>query len=1012
MKSSRLTAALLLLFVLSGAAGLIYQSIWSHYLGLVLGHAAYAQALVLAIFMGGMALGAWLASRYTARLGHLVLAYAITEAIIGVVGLVFHPVFLAYTDMSQTSVLPALSSPVLAHGYQWLTSALLILPQCVLLGATFPLLSAGLIRVGAESQGKTLGGLYFTNSVGAAAGALITTFVLLPAIGMPGALLTAGLLNIIVALIAWAVWKVLPRVQNAADDTEWAPQAVLEAEDVRDAEKLTGLLLVAAFITGATSFVYEIGWVRMLNQALGASIHSFELMLAAFILGLALGGLWIRFRANSIRNVLEYAGYAQILMGIAALLSLLAFGKSFTWVEWIMRALSRTDQGYTLYVVASAVVSLIVMLPAAFFAGMTLPLFTTALLQGRSGEKAIGQIYAANTLGAIGGVCVMMFLLVPLAGVRLSVAFAALADALLGFYIILVAVPATRKVPVMAAAMATMIAAFLGLIYGKPDPRQQVSGVFRTGSSSMNDRTEINYLVDGRTATISVGTEPNGNVFIATNGKPDAAMLLDMSGEVTGDEPTMIMAGSLPMLLHAKPEAIAVIGWGSGLTTHTLAGHPTPKVIETIEIEPAMVEGAKLFGARTERAYSDPRSIIHIDDARTYFSSSNKRYDAIISEPSNPWVSGVASLFTTEFYSFIKKHLNDRGMLIQWLHAYEISDALQATMMAALLEQFPETHLYMSNSMDMMFVAGADDFVHAPNYAALQVEPIHGELKRVSLGSAQEFSLRKVAGPDVLRTHLLLQSATPHSDFYPTVSLIAPRTRFRGDRALQLLSLVDNGLPVLDVLDGREVPASNMVKSAPESRFSLAALDAVEIKEKILRKDPALVKLQSGDEYASYVAGMLSSSSREITDVHYWSDMVANVTDGTLGLLPANEQEGLWVNPVWIDLQQQPESVKALMSLYAATAVRDVPQMHAQGAALLKAPYFSQYSDYAREQVLIIAQLGAIGSGNPSEAIAMDRLYGKNVPVSQRFGYVRQFLLAWSDRVIEESENSSRAALR
>ena len=201
--NARLSATLLGLFVLSGFAGLIYQSVWSHYLGLTLGHAAYAQTLVLAIFMGGMALGAAWASRVSVRWGRLLLGYAVIEAAIGVAGLLFHPVFVAYSGWSSGSVLPALQSPWLAHLYGWTTCALLILPQCVLLGATFPLMSAGLLRALPGQDNEVLGGLYFTNSLGAALGAICSTFVLIPAIGLPGAVHTAGLLNLLVALIAW-----------------------------------------------------------------------------------------------------------------------------------------------------------------------------------------------------------------------------------------------------------------------------------------------------------------------------------------------------------------------------------------------------------------------------------------------------------------------------------------------------------------------------------------------------------------------------------------------------------------------------------------------------------------------------------------------------------------------------------------------------------------------------------------------------------------------------------------
>ena len=190
----RLERMLLLLFVASGFAGLVYQAIWSHYLGLILGHAAYAQTLVLAIFMGGMAAGAWLVSARGGRWTGLIRTYAIVELLIGVTALVFHPMFVGYMSFSQETVLPALESESTIRFWQWGTAALMIAPQSVMLGMTFPLMSGGYLRIAPGQDGQILGGLYFTNSIGAAAGALVATFLLLPWIGMPGAILVAGVI--------------------------------------------------------------------------------------------------------------------------------------------------------------------------------------------------------------------------------------------------------------------------------------------------------------------------------------------------------------------------------------------------------------------------------------------------------------------------------------------------------------------------------------------------------------------------------------------------------------------------------------------------------------------------------------------------------------------------------------------------------------------------------------------------------------------------------------------------
>src|SRR5579864_8096626 len=187
---------LLVIFVVSGFTGLIYESIWSHYLKLFLGHASYAQTVVLAIFMGGMALGSWLVARYSARLRQLLWGYLLVEALIGILGIVFHRVFITTTDLSFARVIPALPAGLTIYAYKWSLAALLVLPQSVLLGMTFPLISGGIIRRWPQRPGETLSILYFTNSLGAAIGVLVAGFVLIGWVGLPGTTLTAGLLNL------------------------------------------------------------------------------------------------------------------------------------------------------------------------------------------------------------------------------------------------------------------------------------------------------------------------------------------------------------------------------------------------------------------------------------------------------------------------------------------------------------------------------------------------------------------------------------------------------------------------------------------------------------------------------------------------------------------------------------------------------------------------------------------------------------------------------------------------
>lgn len=995
-RSLGLERALLALFVASGFAGLIYQAIWSHYLGLTLGHAAYAQTLVLAIFMGGMAVGAWLVSRRGVKWRRLILAYAVVEIVIGLAGLAFHPLFLAYTGLSQDVVYPAMESVAAVRAWQWGTAALLIAPQSVLLGMTFPLMSGGYLRVAPGADGEILGGLYFTNSLGAAFGALFATFVLLPWVGMPGAIVVAGLVNLAVGLLAWVV-------SRRADATPEAEPVRAPAPAPGDGGVRNGaprdfytMMLLAALVTGASSFVYEIGWVRMLNQSLGTTVHSFELMLSAFILGLAFGGLWIRRRSQRIGDPVAYAGYAQVWMGIAALVSIPIFGQSFQWVGALIGALPKTETGYLLYSAGSGAIALLVMFPAAFFAGMTLPLFTMALLRRGAGEASIGRIYAANTLGAILGVVLAVHVLIPVLGLRLAVTLAAVVDIALGLVLLRLFVAQDRSRGLALAGVVSALVLGVSLLAGELDPRALTSGVFRHGVARLDSEFEVHFLRDGKTSTVSFVSEGSKG-FIATNGKPDASIEMRRDLPPAPDEITMTMAGALPLAMHPEPREIAIIGWGSGLTTHVVLGSPRPERVDSIEIERAMVDGAANFGSKVERAYRDPRSVLHIDDARTYFSTGRRKYDVIISEPSNPWVSGVASLFTKEFYGFLRSHLKEGGLAIQWLHTYELSDPLFFTMVSALVEQFPHVDAYTTNGSDMLFVL-SETPLPGVDYSRLEADGLGAELARVGLAGNADFTVRKVAGKQTLRALASLHGATPYSDFHPVVALEAPASRFMGSSVQSFLALGSAGMPVLEYTGGRELVA---IEDAVTP-----TLVGIGARDHWVARSVRQMMLEESVEYADFldeglveqIARLKRLSAAPVVpgDFDEWLLAASVTADFSLGYLEAGDLQGLWISPAWIDASQQPENVRAVLDAYAAAAARDSAGMRRAGLEALKVLDPGDQA-IAREQMLVISILGAIGEGDLEAARAIERGAGANVRVGPSYGFVRAYLLAWID---------------
>ncbi len=778
---------IIVIFSISGFTGLIYESVWSHYLKLFLGHAAYAQALVLAIFMGGMALGAWYAAARSDRHTNLLLLYALAEGIIGLFGLVFHPVFDFLLQFSHGAVLPWLA-PGWGHVWKWLLGSLLILPQSFLLGTTFPLLSNGLLRRHDTGTGWTVSMLYFSNSIGAAIGVLVSGFVLIGRVGLPGTILTAAIINILLALFVYLLAK-------SEQETPKFPARLPSRH------ALPLIFLMASFLTGMASFIYEISWIRMLSMVLGASTHSFELMLSAFILGLALGGFWIRRHIDNIADPVALAAGIQIIMGLFAVSTVPLYNFTYEFMSLVLSALDRTDSGYFFYTITGHAICLFIMLPTTFCAGMTFPLFTKILLQNDYGERSIGFIYAANTLGAICGVFIAVFIGLPLLGLKGSMLLGGGIDIVLGFLLLLILV---RNVsPGNIAINLLVCAAVLAAAYGltEIDKNRLISGVYRTGTSVFARASEILFYRDGKTATISVTRLKDDNVIIATNGKPDASIIMgDNVKEPSQDEITMVMAAALPLAIDPGIRQAANIGMGSGMTSHILLDWPGIESLDTVEIEAAMVEGARHYLPRVANVYEDARSHIHIEDAKTFFSLHQKKYDLIVSEPSNPWVSGTSNLFTREFYRDIKRHLNPGGMLVQWLQVYELETRLLMSVIKALHEQFPYFDIYSTDNSNLLIISRLEKTDQPLDAGVFTNGNISRELGHVGMTSLQDFRARYLGNEKVLGAMINRYNISPNSDYFPILDLNAERSRYLGLNARELVEYRTMPLPLIKLL--------------------------------------------------------------------------------------------------------------------------------------------------------------------------------------------------------------------
>jgi predicted membrane-bound spermidine synthase len=916
---------LLAVFVVSGFTGLIYESIWSHYLKLFLGHAAYAQTLVLAIFMGGMALGSWAVAYYSSRIRQLLWTYVLVEGLIGVLGIFFHETFVAATNFSFAAVIPALPPGMLIHAYKWSLAALLILPQSVLLGMTFPLISGGLIRRWPARPGETLATLYFTNSVGAAVGVLVSGFVLIRAVGLPGTILTAGLLNIALALVIWAI------VRRQTEPVAAAPAASRKSGGI---DQLARWFTVAAFLTGAASFMYELGWIRMLSLVLGSSTHSFELMLSAFIFGLAFGGLYVRQRIERVRDPVAYVAHVMIVMGALAALTLPAYNLTFDFMAWFLETSTRTANGYAEFNAISQLIAALIMIPATFCAGMTLPLLTNELMRRGTGERAIGTIYSANTLGAIIGVLLTIHLLMPLIGVKGVILSGAAIHMMVGLSRLI----ASRSFPSrgLAIALAACVAAFVFALFGvKLDPVRMTSGVYRTGAARLPADAGVIYLRDGKTATISL-VEETGTVTIATNGKPDASIQMG-PGEATVDETTMVLAAAIPLSMHPNPARVANVGFGSGLTTHTLLTSKLVKRLDSIEIEPFMVEAArKGFGPRINNVFEDPRSHIVYEDAKTFFASTREPYDLIVSEPSNPWVSGVASLFSDEFYGRVVQYLAPDGYFVQWMQIYETNLSVVASIIKALAPHFGAYALYNTDDSDMLIIATRGAKLRIPDEQLLQSPQMRTELKRINVQSIADIRLRKIG--DNLTIGPLLESiaAPANSDFFPFVDLNAPRLRYMRENALELPALTILPIPFLELLDGAAPSGPTLEPAAASSMFrDRLVRRALDIRNAVSSGSLDLLDPAS----ATYLSRIDMSRERCAAEAAQgtWKTAVRNISDYTTAYLTPAELTEIWNQASASPCYREVGGDDATWAdLFAALAQRNAPQIVRFGTMLLE----------------------------------------------------------------------------
>ena len=769
-----MNALVYFLFALSGFAGLIYEGSWARYLKLFLGHSSYGQVLTLCIYMGGLAIGSFVAGKMVEKVKRPLLGYAAVELAIGIGGVAYHPLYNLLTGFFFDSDWVAglgftgaeVAKVVLATGST--------LPIAIAVGMTFPFIAAGLMRKsGAE---VSLPMLYFTNSLGSAIGILVTSYMLIPELGNHITLCVAASINFLLAMVFGFIGFMTSPTreddEEQASAGEGAEQAPLNEDYVAEHKlamppKSTWFWI--AGITGLTSFIYEIVWIRLLSLLMGSSSHSFDQMLSAFILGLAIGsavsGKLLK------KDSLVVLSMAQILMAFFALCTLYFHKPFWGMMNEANQIFNPTNDGYVCWSLFKYALSVLWMVPTSFFAGMTLPLITIILTRAFKSEAPIGKVYGWNTVGSILGSAGGGLLLLPLLQLKGALVLAAVLDFAIGFALLVIYRKRFRySVPFyVICAFMILPSIFIGF-----DPHLITSGAFRAYKNLHPDEKII--VRDGKTATISFH-ESEVHYYIKTNGKADASLGKNRENPIEGDELTQAATAFMPMAMKTEPYDAAMVGFGSGMGAHYLLADPLLKDFDCVEIEQEMMDLAKGFYPWNSRGYDDPRIHIYIDDAQTFFLTNRRQYDLIISVPSNPWVSGVASLFSHEFYTKMRRYIKPGGLWVQWIQTYEFNDQLFLNILKALDVAFPYVSLYKAPEEPDIIIIASDEPVYQKGIGRFSTDSVLvKEFKRIHRDPEFFGEQNFLFTSKMVKS--LLDGVAPNSIFTPIVDNKAEEARF------------------------------------------------------------------------------------------------------------------------------------------------------------------------------------------------------------------------------------------
>ena len=789
--SSSSTSAIAVCFVLSGITGLIYEVLWARMLGLVFGATTLAVSTVLASFMGGLALGSALAGRMAARLRRPLRAYGLIEIAIAVYALLV-PWLFRLVDHVYALVWQQLHPNFYVFSlWRFVLSGVTLLVPTTLMGATLPVLAAVLVRT-RTYKSNSVTRLYTYNLSGAILGTIAAGFFLLPTLGLRRTIYVAAVTNVLIGLFAVLLdGRNKLRSENLADVEEKAAEPSLEAarvpDNVEPFDQGAMFWLSCAFVSGFVTISTQVAWTRVLTMVIGSSTYAFSIVVALFLIGLSLGACEIgrKVRSHNLRRTLFKV---EIATGLALLLSIWMINQiPGLLVNAGLRLKVGTWGGLLMLQIVCA--ALLILLPA-FLMGTVMPVVLVWASDARSGMPVslVGRSYAVNTLGAIVGAFCAGFILIPKTGTRFTIVLAAA----LCFFIAGIAAAAMSgamdrdvgRAFAIGGSVALILVSFViaprlnleELSIGAYDSLVRVLAKSREQATE-NEAPRTGYqehklllYEEGPTSTVSVRRDW-GITALAINGRTNASDSEDMI--------TQVMLAQVPLLLAPSIKNGLIVGFASGVSAGAILQSPIESVT-CVELEPATISASRYFEHVNNHPLNDPRLHLVIDDARTFLRGNTTRYDLIMSEPSHPWVPGVANLFTEEFFQLGRQRLNDGGVFVQWLQVYQLSNESLRSVLATFQKVFPHVMVFRvggSAKGKDLILAGSQLPLTLDRIAERMREPrTAAELSRVGMKS--EADVRAWYICDENRLAPAVSGAVINTDDNMHVETTAPREAF------------------------------------------------------------------------------------------------------------------------------------------------------------------------------------------------------------------------------------------